>query len=180
MSNVDGVPVTIVTKTKVFYVGCGDWPPGIEWEFQVFGKIFAAMGASLAVQYAVKAIRDLPAVIQPFPFDIEGLVGRIVTETVASKPALFEGRAGKKPTAISTAVVSLAAVLLDTEDSQYIAAQPFVSLALGNMLLDCANNYRKYGFCENDRRLLMISEKTYMAYMARTEAGREAVIGGIL
>ncbi len=145
----------------------------------MFGNLFAGKVGPRAVQLAAKALRDLPAMLQPFPFDPDEVALRAVNYIEAKNALLFAGKQGKMPTATATAALSLAGILLETDNEQTLTCQPMACLALGNILLDCSNNPHKHNFYGVDVQMLTVAEKGYMAYMARTEPKRDAILGGL-
>lgn len=122
------------------------------------------------------AVEGLP---MPFlPFEPKKLARKLVTITWATDPALFQGRKGPRPHAISMAAVSLAGGLAYDYDHPQVT-RDCIFLALGNVLLATKGNARRYGFNITDLRLLELSERAYHAFDAGNRAAQDQILGSI-
>ncbi len=94
------------------------------------------------------------------------LANKLVAQTHAEEPKLFEGRLGKRPHKLTFAAAVLANGVLAFRYDR--AEQRPFALALGAVLLEVTGKPGEYPLTSNDHALLSVAQGVYLAAAAET------------
>lgn len=92
------------------------------------------------------------------------IAAKLVAQTHAENPALFEGKQGKRPHKLSFAAAALAKGVVKLEEDR--SAQLCLHLALGAVLLEISGKPNEYPLTASDHMLLEVAQRVYLASAA--------------
>lgn len=109
----------------------------------MFEKLKSMLKLSRASNVVEEALRNVT--IGTADFDVGTLASRLVAMLYSTKPALFEGKMGKRPHPVPTAAAALAQGLRERPVGFDDDIDASMFLALGSLLLSASANSKTYG-----------------------------------
>ena len=143
----------------------------------MFGKFQGMLKLNASSNVVKEALRNTS--IGSAEFDVETLASRLVAMLYSTKPELFDGKMGKRPHSVPTAVASLAQGLRERPAGFNESIDASMFLALGSLLLSASANSKAYGFSNYDVPLLKLGEEVYLEYEGQHRSRTDKIVGSL-